>query len=140
MKHFLYIFLISVFLLGTVAGCDAQNAPAIPDARSVVCRSLTDLRSAVVNLGAINPETPVADVRAMKANVDKLVEATRRANSVLQIQPVTDMVSSYDSFSNTVNGLNPDQHVGDAAAALHSSSERILDALDQAYSSAQCVQ
>ena len=126
MKHFLYTLLVTAFLLGIVTGCSAQNAPTLTDGRRVLCNSLATLRTSATNLQAIDADTSVAQLRAMRENIGKLVEAARRANTVLQLQTITDMVDSYDGFSRMVDSLNPEQNVGDAAAALNASSAQVL--------------
>jgi hypothetical protein len=140
MKHFLYVLVVIVFLLGIVTGCSAQNAPTLTDGKNVLCNSLATLRTSATNLQAIDADTSVAQLRAMRENIGKLVEAARRANTVLQLQAITDMVDSYEGFSRMVDSLNPEQNVGDAAAALNASSAKVLAALEQAYLSAQCAQ
>ena len=110
------------------------------EARRGVCQALNSLRDAAVGLTEVDPETSVAQLQEMRANVGRLVEAARAANTVLQNQQIADMVKSFEEFSRTVDGLNPDQRVGDAAAGLQMSAAQIVGALDQAYQAIQCAQ
>jgi hypothetical protein len=140
MKQFLHFLVVALFLTTVLAACNTESAPTLTDARRGVCQALDSLRGAVTTLNAIDPDTSVAQLKEMRENVGRLVEAARRANSVLQMQQITDMVEAFDTFSRTVDGLNPDQRVGDATAGLQASSARIISALDQAYQTAQCAQ
>jgi hypothetical protein len=136
-SHFLIAVLALALLL---TGCTTENAPTLTDARSAVCQALGSLREGAATLNEIDPETSVAQLKEMRANVGQLVEAARRANTVLQMQQITDMVNSFDAFSRTVDGLGADQRVGSAAAGLQSSAAAVIAALDQAYQTAQCGQ
>lgn len=140
MKRFLIIFLTTTLIVTSVAGCTAQNAPNLNDARRAVCEPLRALRAAAANLQAIDANTSVEQLRALRESTGKLVEAARRANTVLQTQAITDMVTAYDNFSQTVDSLNTQQSVGEATAVLRTSATQVLAALDQAYTSAQCAQ
>ncbi|HAJ36651.1 MAG TPA: hypothetical protein DCL15_13270 [Chloroflexi bacterium] len=76
----------------------------------------------------------------MRERMGGLVEAARRANTVLQNQSITEMVTAYDTFSRTVDGLNAEQTVGDAATALRASADQVTTTLEQAYTAARCAQ
>lgn len=139
MKRFpILLFLLCLPLLA--AGCNLEQAPALGDARQAVCQSLVALREGTTRLATVNPDTTVEELRNMRNNLNTLVEAARTANVVLQSQAITDMVDAYGNFSRTLDGLNPDQQVGDAAAALQGSTNTIVQALNQAYSSLSCAQ
>ncbi len=140
MKQIMHFSAVFLFVFALLAGCSAENAPTLSDARGPVCQALGSLREAAVALNEIDPETSVAQVQQMSENVGRLVEAARRANTVLQMQQVTDMVNSFDAFSRTVDGLETDARVGSAAAGLQASAATIISALDQAYQAAQCGQ
>ncbi len=140
MKRFRYLMLLLVLLSVLLSGCSLEQAPTLADGKRAVCQSLDALRQATTNLSAISPDTTVAEVREIRNNLNTLVEAARTANSVMQSQAITDMVAAYATFSSTLDGLNPDQRVGDAATVLQSSSANIVAALDRAYSSLSCAQ
>lgn len=139
MKRFLTIFAATVLLVTSLAGCVAENVPSLGDGQRAVCEALGALRSGAANLSDITPETSVEQLRGVRDNVGRLIEAARRANTVLQMQSITDMVTSYDAFSQAVDGIAGDQRVGDAAAALRASSGSVLSALEQALTAAQCA-
>lgn len=140
MQHFVHRLVAIALLLSIVAGCSAPNVPTLGDGQRAVCESLNALRTSVVNLSDIDPNTNVEQLRGMRENVGNLVEAARRANTVLQNQSITEMVTAYEDFSRTVDGLNAEQTVGDAATALRASADQVIAALDQAYTAAQCAQ
>ncbi len=141
MKRFQYSVLILTLLLSVLlSACSLEQAPTLADGKRAVCQSLDALRQATTNLSTISPDTTVAEVREIRNNLNTLVEAARSANTVMQSQAITDMVEAYGNFSRTLDGLNPDQRVGDAATALSSSAANIVAALDRAYSSLSCAQ
>lgn len=140
MKLFVHLFVAFLFLTALLAGCNTESVPTLSDARGAVCQALGSLREAADALNEISPETSVAQLNEMRESVGKLVEAARRANTVLQMQQITDMVNSFDTFSRSVDGLGADQRVGSAAAGLKSSAAAVISALDQAYQAAQCGQ
>jgi hypothetical protein len=140
MQHFVYRLAAIVLLLSIVTGCSTPNVPALSDGQRAVCESLNALRTSAVSLRDIDPNTSIEQLRGMRENVGNLVEAARRANTVLQNQSITEMVTAYDGFSRTVDGLNTEQTVGEAAATLRTSADQVLAALEQAYIAAQCAQ
>ncbi len=140
MKHFLLTFLAAALILTGVAGCTAENAPALSDATRAVCEPLRSLRTAAASLQNIDAETSVEQLRALRESTGKLVEAARRANTVFQNQSITDLVTAYDSFSQSVDSLNTQQSVGEATETVRASAAQVLAALNQAYDSIQCAQ
>lgn len=140
MKHFLLTFLTALLILTGVAGCTAENAPALSDARRAVCEPLRSLRTAAASLQNIDAETSVEQLRALRESTGKLVEAARRANTVFQNQSITDMVTAYDSFSQSVDDLSTQQSVGEATETVRASATQVLAALNQAYDSIPCAQ
>jgi len=139
MKRFLILMLLLCLPL-LAAGCNLEQAPTLGDAKQAVCQSLSALRDGSTQLATISPDTTVAELRGVRNNLNTLVEAARTANTVMQSQAITDMVEAYGNFSRTLDGLNPDQRVGDAATALQGSATNIVAALDRAYSSLSCAQ
>ncbi|HHY56788.1 MAG TPA: hypothetical protein GYA08_15285 [Chloroflexi bacterium] len=140
MLYFLHRFVAIALLLSVVAGCATPNAPTLSDGQRAMCDALNALRSAAISLSDIKPDTTIEQLRGMRTSVGGLVEAARRANTVLQNQSITEMVTAYDAFSRTVDGLNTEQTVGDAAAALRASADKVIAALEQAYTAARCAQ
>ena len=139
MKHFLILLLLLCLPLLT-AGCNPEQAPTLGDAKQAVCQSLVALREGTTRLTTISPDTTVAELRNVRNNLNTLVEAARTANTVMQSQAITDMVDAYGNFSRTLDGLNPDQRVGDAAASLQTYSANIVSALNRGYDSLACAQ
>lgn len=139
MKRFLILMLLLCLPL-LAAGCNLEQAPTLGDAKQAVCQSLVALREGTTRLTTISPDTTVAELRNVRNNLNTLVEAARTANTVMQSQAITDMVDAYGNFSRTLDGLNPDQRVGDAAASLQTYSVNIVSALNQAYDSLACAQ
>jgi len=123
-----------------LSGCSAGNAPSSAEARRILCQTLNSLREATSGLSQIDANTSVSQLREMREGASRWVEAARLANTVLQLQQITEMVNAFDSFSRAVDTLNPDVRVGAAAAGLQASSAQILTAFDQAYRVAQCSQ
>ena len=140
MKHFLLTLLAATLILTGIAGCTAENAPALSDAKRAVCEPLRSLRTAAASLQTIDANTSIEQLRALRESTGKLVEAARRANTVFQNQSITDMVTAYDDFSQNVDTLNTQQSVGEATETLRASAAQVLTALDQAYNSVQCAQ
>jgi uncharacterized protein YcfL len=140
MQHFIYRLVAIALLLSIAVGCSAPNVPTLNDGQRAVCESLNALRTSAVSLRDIDPNTSIEQLRGMRESVGNLVEAARRANTVLQNQSITEMVTAYDGFSRTVDGLNTEQTAGDAATALRASADQVLAALEQAYTAAQCAQ
>ncbi len=140
MQHFIYRLAAVALLLSIAAGCSAPNVPTLSDGQRAVCESLNALRTAAVSLRDIDPNTSIEQLRGMRESLANLVEAARRANTVLQNQSITEMVTAYEDFSRTVDGLSTEQTVGGAATALRASGDKVLVALDQAYTAAQCAQ
>src|SRR5690606_35269900 len=139
MKRFLILLLLLCLPLLT-AGCNLEQAPTLGDAKQAVCQSLVALREGTTRLTTISPDTTVAELRNVRNNLNTLVEAARTANTVMQSQAITDMVDAYGNFSRTLDGLNPDQRVGDAASSLQTYAANIVSALNQAYDSLACAQ
>lgn len=139
MKRFLILMLLLCLPL-LAAGCNLEQAPTLGDAKQAVCQSLVALREGTTRLTTISPDTTVAELRNVRNNLNTLVEAARTANTVMQSQAITDMVDAYGNFSRTLDGLNPDQRVGDAAASLQTYSTNIVSALNRAYDSLSCAQ
>lgn len=140
MQHFVYRLAAIALLFSIAASCSAPNVPTLSDGQRAVCESLNALRTSAVSLSDIDPNTSIEQLRGMRESVGGLVEAARRANTVLQNQSITEMVTAYEEFSRTVDGLNTEQTVGDAATALRASADKVIAALDQAYAAAQCAQ
>ncbi len=139
MKRFLILMLLLCLPL-SAAGCNLEQAPTLGDAKQAVCQSLVALREGTTRLTTISPDTTVAELRNVRNNLNTLVEAARTANTVMQSQAITDMVDAYGNFSRTLDGLNPDQRVGDAASSLQTYAANIVSALNQAYDSLACAQ
>ena len=140
MRQFRYFIVATLLLATLLTGCSAETAAPLTEARQGLCQALNSLRGAAVSLTEIDRETSVAQLLELRANVARLVEAARAANTVLQNQQITDMVNSFQEFSRTVDDLNPDQRVGDAAVGLQASAQQVVTALDQAYQALQCAQ
>lgn len=145
MLYFVHRLVAIALLLSIAAGCAAPNAPSLNapslnDGQRVMCDALGALRTAVASLSNIEPDTSIEQLRGMRERVGGLVEAARRANTVLQNQSITEMVTAYDTFSRTVDGLNAEQTVGDAATALRASADQVTTTLEQAYTAARCAQ
>lgn len=142
MRHFVYRFAAIVLLLSIAAGCSTPTItiPTLSDGQRAVCESLNALRTSAVSLSDIDPNTSIEQLQVIRENIGSLVEAARRANTVLQNQSITEMVTAYDAFSRTVDGLNTEQNVGEAATVLRTSADKVLVALEQAYTAAQCAQ
>lgn len=139
MKRFLLLLLLLCLPL-LAAGCNLEQTPSLGDAKQAVCQSLVALSEGTTRLATISPDTTVAELRNVRNNLNTLVEAARTANTVMQSQAITDMVDAYGNFSRTLDGLNPDQRVGDAAGSLQTYSTNIVSALNQAYDSLSCAQ
>lgn len=140
MLYFWHRLAAVVLLLSVAAGCAAPTAPTLSDGQRAMCDVLGALRSAVAGLSNIETNTSIAQVQGMRERVGGLVEAARRANTVLQNQSITEMVAAYDAFSRTVDGLNAEQSVGNAATTLRASAEKVNTTLEQAYTAARCAQ
>lgn len=140
MQYFVYRLVAIVLLLSIAVGCGAPNVPTLSDGQRAVCESLNALRTSTVSLSDIDPNTSIEQLRGMRESLANLVEAARRANTVLQSQSINEMVTAYEDFSRAVDGLNTEQTVGNAATALRASGDKVLAALDQAYTAAQCAQ
>lgn len=141
MKHFLLTFLAAALILTGVAGCTAENAPALSDATRAVCEPLRSLRTAAASLQNIDAETSVEQLRALRESTGKLGQAARRANTVFQNQSITDLVIRADeSFSESVDSPNTQQSVGEATETVRASAAQVLAVLNQAYDSIQCAQ
>ncbi|MFN3335586.1 MAG: hypothetical protein ACK47M_24070 [Caldilinea sp.] len=138
MKQFLHFTIVLLFVM-LLAGCNVQTVAPMAEARQGVCQALNSLRSAAAGLIEIDRETSVAQLQEMRRNVARLVEAARAANTVLQNQQITEMVNAFEEFSRTVDGLTPDQRVGDAAVGLQTSARQVVSALDQAHQTLQCA-
>lgn len=139
MKQFLHFTIISLFLM-LLAGCSVQSVAPLTETRQGVCQALNSLRSAAAGLTEIDRETSVRQLQEMRENTARLVEAARAANTVLQNQQITEMVNAFEEFSRIVNGLNPDQRVGDTAVGLQTSARQVTSTLDQAHQTLQCAQ
>ncbi|MFN3335120.1 MAG: hypothetical protein ACK47M_21685, partial [Caldilinea sp.] len=133
MLYFLYRFVAIVLLLSIAAACAAPTAPTLGDGQRAMCDALSALRGAAADLSNIEPSTTITQLQGMRGSVGGLVEAARRANTVLQNQSITELVSAYDAFSRTVDGLNTEQTVGEAATALRASADQVMATLEKAY-------
>lgn len=141
MKQFWRAGLVLALLIALILnGCSVDNAPSSTEVRRTLCQTLNSLREVASGLSQIDANTSVSQLREMRKGVGRWVEAARLANTVLQLQQVTEMVNAFDSFSRTVDSLNPDLRVGAAAAGLQASSAQIVSALNRAYRVAQCSQ
>ncbi|GIV75020.1 hypothetical protein [Caldilinea sp.] len=141
MKRFWQTGVVLALLVPLIlSGCSADNAPSSAEARRTLCQTLNSLREATSGLSQIDANTSVSQLRDMRERVGRWVEAARLANTVLQLQQITEMVNAFDSFSRAVDTLNPDVRVGAATAGLQASSAQILTAFNQAYRVAQCSQ
>lgn len=140
MKQSLPLLMIPLLLAALLIGCSNQVGAPLTEARQAICQALNSLRSAAVNLTEIDRNTSVAQVQEIRGSVAKLIEAARAANTVLQNPQITEMVNSFEEFSRTVDGLNPEQRLGDAAVGLQASATQVVSALDQSYQALQCAQ
>lgn len=139
MKQFWRTSVVLALLIPLLlSGCGADNALSSADARRALCQALGSLREAASGLNQVDANTGVGQLRDMREGVRRWIEAARLANTVLQLQQITEMVNAFDSFSRAVDSLNPDLRVGAAAAGLQASSAHLLSALGQAYHAAQC--
>lgn len=133
--------LLVLMSLGGCSGVPSPSVPALPsaaDAQNAICTSLVAITSGVDQLANINPNTTVADLKALKAPVDNAVAAIKAANQVLNRPNITDLTTQYDNLSATINGLSDNATVGETAAAVQSGAVAVRDALTQARTALSC--
>ena len=142
-KQYLLFALVLAALL-SLAGCGGQapTLPALPsaaDAQKALCDSLAGLNNSVASLANVDPSSAVNDIKALKANVDTAVQASKAANAVLNRPAITDLTTSYDNLALQINGLADGQTIGPVAEANIAAGVKTLqDALAQARTALSC--
>jgi alanyl-tRNA synthetase len=127
-----------------VGGCSAPQIPAVPnlpsaaDAQKAVCDSLTAITAGVDRLAAVSANTTVADLKALKAPVDTAVAAIKAANQVLNQANITELTTSYDSLTATINQLPENAAVGETATRVQAGAVAVRDALSGARTALTC--
>lgn len=127
-----------VLLLLSACGGAPSLGGGDSNAQTVLCQPLAAVRTATAKLSDINAETSLNDIKSAKEGVDKLVEALRAANGVLQRPAINDLLTQYDSFSAQVAGLTSQEQIGPAVDNLRASVSAVNAALDQANSTLGC--
>jgi uncharacterized protein YycO len=127
-----------LLLLAACAGAAPSLGGGEGNAQAVLCQSVAAVRSAAVQLSDINPDTKLSDITAAKANVDKLVDALRAANGVLQRPAINDLLTSYDSFSAQLSAVATQETLGPAVEELRQNLGAVNTALDQAKATLGC--
>ncbi|MBW7883565.1 MAG: hypothetical protein H3C34_13180 [Caldilineaceae bacterium] len=147
MRAVMFWWIIALLVGLSVAGCTTNSTEipqvTLPDAREVkstVCQALESVKDTVRGLTTVNPETQVNDIKQLRQNVSTWVEAIRRANTVLQMQQMSELVTAYDRLGASIDQLNADQKVGDAAAAVRGGATDLAAALERAYAVLECSQ
>ncbi len=134
------IMVLMVTLLLVLAACDGAAAPLGGDVnpQAALCQSVAAVRSAMVQLSDINPNTPLSEVTAAKSRLDTLVEALRAANGVLQRPAINDLLTTYDNFSTQLNSVATQETLGTAVDGLRQNLSAVNTALDQAKTTLGC--
>ena len=129
-----------LLLAVVLAGCDAANAPTAAGAKAAVCQGITAVQAAVGTLASVDANTRVSEVQGAKQKLDTAVEALRRANEVLKNENVTQIITSYESLSQSISQVANQETLGAAAGAVQGASASVIGALNQASSALQCRQ
>lgn len=127
-----------LLLLSACGGAAPSLGGAESNAQTALCQPLAAVRTATAKLSDINAETSLNDIKSAKEGVDKLVEALRAANGVLQRPAINDLLTQYDSFSAQLAGLTSQEQLGPALDNLRASVSGVNAALDQANSTLGC--
>lgn len=140
-RRFNPMFVALLLLLAVaLAGCDTTNAPTAASAKSAVCQGVAAVQAAVGTLATVDANTRVSEVQGAKQKLDTAVEALRRANEVLNNENVTQIVTSYDSLSQSIAQVANQETLGAAAGAVQEASATVIATLNQASSALQCGQ
>ena len=133
--------LLVVWILAIgLTGCSFEGAPTAAGAKAAVCQGLAAVQSAAGGLATVDANTRVSDVQGAKQRLDTAVEALRRANEVLQHEQVTQLVTSYDSLSQSLAQVANQETLGAAAGAVQSASGSVIGALNRANAALECGQ
>ncbi len=140
-RKLILLLVVSLLALAGLAGCAEVRLPALPsaaEAQTAICGSLAALTQRLERLARVDAAMSVADIQALKAQVDTAVEAIRAANQVLNRPAITDLTNSYDNLAATINRLPDDAALGAAADNVRSGAAGVLAALAQARTALSC--
>lgn len=132
-------FLVSLLLAAVLAGC-SQNLPGMGAVQQRACEPLTNLDATIDQFAGISADVTVGDVRQIKAEVDGVVSLLRTANQALNATAVEELLTSYDGFAATIEGLPDDQPIGDSLAEIQTAVQQVQTTLDQAIAGLNCGQ
>lgn len=144
LTKFALIVPAALIVLASLTGCGTAELPTMPalpsaaDAQKMVCDSLTSVASGVDKLANVNASTTVADLKSLKAQVDTAVAAIKAANQVLNQANITELTTSYDSLTATINGMPDNAAVGETAARVQAGAIAVRNALNQARTALTC--
>jgi hypothetical protein len=138
-------FLLALLLTLTAAGCGATQLPTMPplpsaaEAQSAVCNSLTGINNSVATLAAVDGSMAVADIKALKANIDTAVQAVKAANSVLNRPNITELTNAYDNLALQINNLPDGANLNESAMTnIRAGTVAVQTALGQARTALSC--
>lgn len=140
MRRRLTFLLLMLSVAIGVTGCSLENAPTAATAKAAVCQALGTVQATAGGLATVDANTRVSDLQGMKQRLDTAVEALRRANEVLQHEQVSQLVTSYDSLSQSIAQVANQETLGAAAGAIQSAGVSVTGALNQANAALQCSQ
>ena len=132
------VALVAILMLSACSGGGAPLGGAEGNAQAALCQGVAAVRSGVVQLGDINAETKLTDVQAASQNLDKLVEALRAANTVLQRPAINDLITQYEGFKQQLSAVANQETLGAAVDGLRQNVTAIDTALDQAKAALSC--
>jgi hypothetical protein len=135
-KKLVSVVLVLTFALTILAGCGG-SAPSAADAQKQICTALTGLKANVDQFAATDPQTKVADIKALKAKVDPVVQNLKTINGVLKQPKIDEMVASYDSLSKSIDSLSGET-LGATSDQIKAGSQTVSAAFDQANTALNC--
>ena len=134
------MLLTAVMMVALLAltACGGVSGGAEGGAQAALCQSVAAVRSATVQLSDIKADANLDDIKAAKANLDKLVEALRAANGVLQRPAINDMLTQYDQYSAQLSAISTQEALAPAVDSLRQNMGAVNTALDQAKTALGC--
>ncbi|HMN30731.1 MAG TPA: hypothetical protein PKE45_21440 [Caldilineaceae bacterium] len=124
---------VVLVLMLALAGCN-QNV------QQTLCPGLDTLTGGVDQLANVRAEATTKDLKTALAKVDPAIQAVRTANRALNLQPVTDLLSSYDKMAASINARPDDAPIaGETADQLRSDLANVQAALDEAKTKLNCA-
>lgn len=134
------LVLLGALALFVLAACSAPSIPTAADAQKAVCQSLSRVAAGVDRLAAVNPQTKVAELKALKSQLDGVMQSVRTANTALNIAAVGQMVTAYDGLATQLNGLADNATIDDATAArIKQAVAGMQDSITQASAGLKCT-